>query len=87
MKDSLIGINEGIEELTLILLIGIKADLLQFILYPDRLLKLSNSLIILETETSKWSKYRIISSAYCHGAHSREEQGHADEDVNSNNSL
>ncbi len=23
----------------------------------------------------------------CHGAHSREEQGHADEDVNSNNSL
>ncbi len=63
MKDSLIGINEGIE-LTLTLLIGIKADLLQFILYPDRLLKLSNSLIILETETSKWSKYRIISSAY-----------------------
>ncbi len=49
MKDSLIGINEGIEELTLTLLIGIKADLLQFILYPDRLLKLSNSLIILET--------------------------------------
>ncbi len=39
-KDSLIGINEGIEELTLTLLIGIKADLLQFILYPDRLLKL-----------------------------------------------
>ncbi len=33
-------------------------------LYPDKLLKLSNSLIILETETSKWSKYRIISSAY-----------------------
>ncbi len=64
MKDSLIGINEGIEELTLTLLIGIKADLLQFILYPDKLLKLSNSLIILETETSKWSKYRIISSAY-----------------------
>ncbi len=64
MKDSLIGINEGIEKLTLTLLIGIKADLLQFILYPDRLLKLSNSLIILETETSKWSKYRIISSAY-----------------------
>ncbi len=30
MKDSLIGINEGIEELTLTLLIGIKADLLQF---------------------------------------------------------
>ncbi len=28
-------INEGIEELTLTLLIGIKADLLQFILYPD----------------------------------------------------
>ncbi len=55
-------INEGIEKLTLTLLIGIKADLLQFILYPDRLLKLSNSLIILETETSKWSKYRIISS-------------------------
>ncbi len=49
MKDSLIGINEGIEELTLTLLIGIKADLLQFILYPDKLLKLSNSLIILET--------------------------------------
>ncbi len=24
---------------------------------------------------------------YCHGAHSREEQGHADEDINSNNSL
>ncbi len=23
----------------------------------------------------------------CHGAHSREEQGHADEDVNSNSSL
>ncbi len=23
----------------------------------------------------------------CHGAHSREEQGHADEDLNSNNSL
>ncbi len=64
MKDSLIGINEGIEKLTLTLLIGIKADLLQFILYPDRLLKLSNSLITLETETSKWSKYRIISSAY-----------------------
>ncbi len=60
MKDSLIGINEGIEKLTLTLLIGIKADLLQFILYSDRLLKLSNSLIILETETSKWSKYRII---------------------------
>ncbi len=59
MKDSLIGINEGIEKLTLTLLIGIKADLLQFILYPDRLLKLSNSLITLETETSKWSKYRI----------------------------
>ncbi len=38
MKDSLIGINEGIEELTLTLLIGIKADLLQFILYPDKLL-------------------------------------------------
>ncbi len=64
MKDSLIGINEGIEKLTLTLLIGIKADLLQFILYPDRPLKLSNSLITLETETSKWSKYRIISSAY-----------------------
>ncbi len=64
MKDSLIGINEGIEKLTLTLLIGIKADLFQFILYPDRLLKLSNSLITLETETSKWSKYRIISSAY-----------------------
>ncbi len=64
MKDSLIGINEGIEELTLTLLIGIKADLLKFVLYPDKLLKLSNSLIILETETSKWSKYRIISSAY-----------------------
>ncbi len=64
MKDSLIGINEGIEELTLTLLIDNKADLLQFILYPDRLLKLSNSLIILETETSKWPKYRIISSAY-----------------------
>ncbi len=28
MKDYLIGINEGIEELTLTLLIGIKADLL-----------------------------------------------------------
>ncbi len=64
MKYSLIGINEGIEELTLTLLIGIKTDLLQFILYPDKLLKLSNSLIILETETSKWSKYKIISSAY-----------------------
>ncbi len=64
MKDSLMGINEGIEEFTLTLLIGIKADLLQFILYPYRLLKLSYSLIILETETSKWSKYRIISSAY-----------------------
>ncbi len=64
MKDSLIGINEGIEKLTLTLLIGIKADLLQFILYPDRLLKLSNSLIILETEPSKWPKYQIISSAY-----------------------
>ncbi len=64
MKDSLIGINEGIEELTLTLLIGIKADLLQFILYPDKLLQLSNSLIIIETETSKWSKYKIISSVY-----------------------
>ncbi len=64
MEDSLIGINEGKVELTLTLLIGIKADLLQFILYPDKLRKLSNSLIILETETSKWSKYRIISSAY-----------------------
>ncbi len=64
IEDSLIGINEGIEELTLTLLIGIKADLLQFILYPDKLLKWSNSLIILETETSKWSKYKIISSAY-----------------------
>ncbi len=65
MKDSLIRINEGIEELTLTLLIGIKADLLQFILYPDdKLLKLSNPLIIQETETSKWSKYRIISSVY-----------------------
>ncbi len=53
MKYSLIGINEGIEELTLTLLIGIKADLLQFILYPDKLLKLSNFLITLETETSK----------------------------------
>ncbi len=42
MKESLIGINEGIEELTLTLLIGIKADLLLFILYSDRLLKLSN---------------------------------------------
>ncbi len=63
MNDSLIGINEGIEKLTLTLLIGIKADLPQFILYPDRLLKLSNSLITLETEASKWSKYRIISSA------------------------
>ncbi len=39
MKDCLIGINEGIDKLTLTLLIGIKADLLQFILYPDRLLK------------------------------------------------
>ncbi len=58
------GINGGIEELTLTLLIGIKADLLQFILYPDRLLKFSNYLITLKTETSKWSKYRIISSAY-----------------------
>ncbi len=62
--DSLIGINEGIEELTLTLLIRITLDLLQFILYPDKLVKLSNSLIILETETSKWSKYGIISSAY-----------------------
>ncbi len=51
------------DDKTLTLLIGIKADLLQFILYPDRLSKWSNSLIILETETSKWSKYRIISSA------------------------
>ncbi len=25
--------------------------------------------------------------SHCHGAHSREEQGHPDEDVNSNNSL
>ncbi len=24
---------------------------------------------------------------FCHGAHSREEQGHADEDVNSNNNI
>ncbi len=24
---------------------------------------------------------------FCHGAHTREEQGHADEDLNSNNSL
>ncbi len=43
----------GNRKINLTLLIGIKADLLQFILYPDRLLKLS--LIILETETSKWS--------------------------------
>ncbi len=28
-----------------------------------------------------------LSLGYCHGAHTREEQGHADEDVNSNNSL
>ncbi len=40
------GMNEGIGELTLTLLIGIKADLIQFILYPDKLLKWSNSLII-----------------------------------------
>ncbi len=45
MKESLIGINEGIEKLTLTLLIGIKADLLQFILYPDRLLKFSLTLL------------------------------------------
>ncbi len=32
--------------------------------------------------------YRECMSAYyCHGAHSREEQGHADEDVNSNNNI
>ncbi len=57
-------INEGIEELTLTLLIGIKAVCSIFILYLVITTKLSNSLIILETETSKWSKYRIISSAY-----------------------
>ncbi len=28
-----------------------------------------------------------LSLVFCHGAHSREEQGHADEDVNSNNSI
>ncbi len=39
-EDSLIGINEGTEKLTLTLLIGIKADLPQFILYPDRLTKM-----------------------------------------------
>ncbi len=26
-------------------------------------------------------------TVYFHGAHTREEQGHADEDINSNNSL
>ncbi len=24
---------------------------------------------------------------FCHGAHTREEQGHADEDINSNNNI
>ncbi len=42
----------GNRRINFTLLIGIKAELLQFILYPDNLLKLSNSLIILETETS-----------------------------------
>lgn len=36
MKEFLIGINEGIEELNLI---GIKADLVQFNLYPEKTLK------------------------------------------------
>ncbi len=30
---------------------------------------------------------RTIFPSRCHGAHTREEQGHADEDVNSNNSI
>ncbi len=34
-----------------------------------------------------YSKYYSVFEPFCHGAHSREEQGHADEDVNSNNSL
>ncbi len=29
----------------------------------------------------------LLGLVFCHGAHSREVQGHADEDVNSNNSL
>ncbi len=29
----------------------------------------------------------FISRYLCHGAHTREEQGHADEDVNSNNNI
>ncbi len=38
----------------------------------------------------QWSESNAISILcmyVCHGAHSREEQGHAEEDVNSNNSL
>ncbi len=65
MKESLIGINEGIEELTLTLLIGIKADLLLFILYSDRLLKLSNfsSLSVLQASTPE----AVREWAFCQG--------------------
>ncbi len=71
MKDSLIGINEGIEELTLTLLIGIKADLLQFIFIyfflkvKDKLKALfshcsSNNCLFLKKEFQGWLKFSHI---------------------------
>ncbi len=50
-------------------------------------------------QTQTWTKQRLFKTkkqngrrlrlglVVCHGAHTREEQGHTDEDVNSNNSL
>ncbi len=51
--------------------------------YVVRLKKKRKKLI-----TKKESLHVFLSGSYsCHGAHSRKEQGHADEDVNSNSSL
>ncbi len=32
-------------------------------------------------------RHLLLGLVFCHGAHTREEQGHADEDVNSNNNI
>ncbi len=43
--------------------------------------------ILWETTKCAIRGFCISFSSTCHGAHTREEQGHADEDVNSNNNL
>ncbi len=57
---------------------GNKADIFKTFLMIEYCLNIIACLLL---------TYWLFISTYCHGAHTREEQGHADEDVNSNNNI